>query len=76
METVFLREARKTLDRLPRKLRDRIETAIELLPKGDVKRLQGRDDFRLRVGDWRVIFTMDATAITVRVVAPRGGAYR
>lgn len=26
---------------------------------GDIKRLQGRDDYRLRVGDYRVIFEID-----------------
>jgi len=26
---------------------------------GDIKRLQGRDDYRLRVGDYRVIFEVD-----------------
>jgi mRNA interferase RelE/StbE len=26
---------------------------------GNIKRLQGRDDYRLRVGDYRVIFEID-----------------
>jgi mRNA interferase RelE/StbE len=26
---------------------------------GDIKRLQGRNDYRLRVGDYRVIFEID-----------------
>lgn len=31
---------------------------------------------RLRVGDWRVIFTDDGTVVTVTKVGPRGGVYR
>lgn len=31
--------------------------------------------FRLRVGDWRVLFTEDGEVIAVIEVAPRGSAY-
>lgn len=34
----------------------RIVSAINRLPEGDVKRLQGTEKYRLRVGDFRVIF--------------------
>ena len=36
---------------------------------GDIKRLQGRDDYRLRVGDHRLIFEIDqnGTPIVVTV---------
>lgn len=40
-----------------------------------VTKLQGRDGYRLRVGDWRVIFDEDATVIAVLAVGPRGGIY-
>lgn len=53
------REARKALDRLPRTARERIEAAISALPDGDVKRLEERPDFRLRVGGWRIIYRVD-----------------
>jgi len=42
-------------------------------------RLQGQEArFRLRVGDWRVIFTIDAAqqTIFVSLIRPRGDAYR
>lgn len=45
------------LRRLGHKDRDRIRTALEGLPEGDVKRLRGPERlWRLRVGEWRVIF--------------------
>jgi mRNA-degrading endonuclease RelE of RelBE toxin-antitoxin system len=45
---------------------------------GDVRRLAGEDSLRLRVGDWRVIFTYDAEGASIIVlrVLPRGRAYR
>ena len=54
------------------------ETAIDRLPDGDVRRLQGRDEWRLRVGEWRVVFTIktDVKTILVLTVAPRGRAYK
>ena len=34
---------------------------------GDLKRLQGRNDYRLRVGDHRVIFEIDQTGTPIIV---------
>ena len=45
---------------------------------GDIKKLQARpDEWRLRVGDWRVIFTYEGPARRVRVlrVVNRRDAY-
>jgi mRNA interferase RelE/StbE len=41
----------------------------------NVKRLKGDPGFRLRVGDWRVLFDEDAETVRVRGVRPRGSAY-
>ncbi|MCX6621732.1 MAG: type II toxin-antitoxin system RelE/ParE family toxin [Acidobacteria bacterium] len=43
----------------------------------NVTRLQGRDGFRLRVGDWRVIYELqdDRMVMLVVEVGPRGGIY-
>ena len=48
-------------------------------PAGDIKKLQGtRDQFRLRVGDWRVVFRWDrpTRSVVVLSVDARGRAYR
>jgi mRNA interferase RelE/StbE len=46
--------------------------------EGDVKKLKGQNNLRLRVGDWRVIFTVDEDAETINVsrVLHRREAYR
>ena len=35
---------------------------------GDIKRLQGRDDYRLRVGDHRLIFDIDQNGTPIIVI--------
>lgn len=35
---------------------------------GDIKRLQRRDDYRLRVGDYRVIFEIDQSAAPITLI--------
>jgi mRNA interferase RelE/StbE len=37
--------------------------------------LRGREGFRLRVGDWRVIFDEDEVMIVVNEIGPRGSIY-
>lgn len=42
----------------------------------DIKALKGeRDRFRLRKGDWRLLFSLRGDVIEVETVAPRGSAY-
>jgi mRNA interferase RelE/StbE len=41
----------------------------------NVKKLQGRDGYRLRVGDWRVIFDRDGVVLDILEIGPRGSIY-
>ncbi len=59
----------------------RIVRAVERLaanPGGaDIRKLAGEERlWRLRVGDWRVIFEFEASTVIVRNVLPRASAYR
>ena len=57
----------------------RIITAIEQLPLGDVKRLHGGNKpykYRLRVGDYRVVFCVDQGVVIVLLVDNRGDVYK
>jgi mRNA interferase RelE/StbE len=52
-------------------VRERIVSAVEryaVTGQGDVKRLRGSEDFRLRVGDWRVRFVIEAGQARVMLV--------
>lgn len=44
----------------------------------NAKKLQGRPGYRLRVGDWRVIYEIDKEQIVIIVmkIAPRSEVYR
>ncbi|BFL47849.1 hypothetical protein K420107F6_31380 [Lactonifactor longoviformis] len=55
----------------------RIKQAIDKLPAGDVKKLQGYIyDYRLRVGDLRVLFSVEEDTIIIKDVLPRGQVYK
>lgn len=58
MKIVFSRSAKKYVESLDSKTKNRIKEAIENLPRGDVKMLKGYDDkrMRLRVGKYRIIY--------------------
>ena len=46
-------------------------------PNNNLTKLRGRDAYRLRVGDWRVIYELhdDRLLMLVLEVGPRGGIY-
>jgi len=46
-------------------------------PSNNLTKLQGRDAYRLRVGDWRVIYELhdDRLVMVILEVGPRGGIY-
>lgn len=80
---VFTARARRDFKRLDPPIQRRIVSALDRLtaepPTGDIVRLAGdHDEYRLRVGDWRVRFYRDLDTATINVtrVLPRGRAYR
>ena len=85
MEIVIARDARKVLARIqPAKAKD-IREAIDKVAadpnarNNNLRTLKGvPNGFRIRVGDWRVSYTVDYEACVMSVfeIAPRGGAYR
>jgi mRNA interferase RelE/StbE len=74
--------ARRDLRRLDPQIRVRIIVAIGRLaqddPRVQARKLQGAEEWRIRVGDWRVRFTrrFPAREIIILRVLPRGRAYR
>lgn len=72
--------AQKFLKRLNRTDKERVLRAIYKLPEGEnIKRLKGHQDLlRLRVGDYRVIYTVNNGKLVVCVVdiGNRGDVYK
>lgn len=79
---VFSARAGRDFKRLDPPVQRRIVGALDRLtgdpPAGDVVKLANTDEWRLRVGDWRIRFERDAETGVVHVirVLPRGRAYR
>ena len=68
----FLPKAEKQLEKLDRQVAARLVTAAEKLadnprPAG-CKKLQGRAGYRIRVGDYRVIYEVNDSAVVVIVL--------
>jgi mRNA interferase RelE/StbE len=71
---IFTLSAAKDLDALPRDAREQVEAGLSryaLTGAGDVKALQGRDGYRLRIGRYRVIFDEDTTTILAIYIGRR-----
>lgn len=76
------RLARRTIEKIAQPHQDRVTHAIRNLrndprPPG-VRKLVGRPVWRIRVGDYRILYEIDDSASTVLVVTlgPRGEVYR
>ena len=76
---IIKKKAKKFIDSLPVNERRRVVAAIELLPNGeDIKKLKGHDKLlRLRVGEYRIIYTVDNGELIVYVIdaGSRGQIY-
>ena len=74
------KRAVKFIAKQPKPQRERLLKAIYRLPfMGDIKAMQGYAGFyRLRVGDYRVIYTVNDDVLLVRVieVGNRGDVYK
>jgi mRNA interferase RelE/StbE len=82
LEVSLLRRAMRDLRRLDRATQARVLDSVEQYAetrRGNVQQLRGHEfDYRLRVGDWRVLFDKDETTQTMEVgrVLHRREAYR
>ena len=80
MKVVLEKKAIKYLEGLDAVMKRRINEALRDLaddpPSGDIVKLQGKDGYRRRVGDYRVVFDITETEVIVYKIAPRGQAYK
>ncbi len=81
-EIQILKSAQRSLAKVALRERARIISAVRALahkprPKGAVK-LSGREAWRIRVGDYRVIYEILDKTLTITVIAlgPRATIYR
>ncbi len=78
-EVEFKPRAIKDLQTIPKSIQQRIIKKIEALRgdlAGNVKRVTNfTPEYRLRVGDYRILFEVKATMITIYRVKHRSSAY-
>ena len=79
----FKKSARKEILGLPRKMQRRVISAIKALADNprpeNVRKLKGSEDYyRLRVGDYRILYQIADQILTIFVirVGHRGDVYR
>lgn len=76
---LYEKEALKEIDKLEPSISRRIIKKIEEMSENpascDIKKLKGREDYRLRVGDYRIIFMFDKESIKIIKVGHRQQIY-
>ena len=81
-KVLIKQSAERELDRLALPLRERIKKHLLSLEDDPrlpgVKKLRGQESYRLRVGDYRVLYTIDdpTHVVTIYAVRHRRQAYR
>jgi mRNA interferase RelE/StbE len=75
----FEKAAQRFLDKQDKSQRIRLYKAIYKLPDGtDIKKIKGHNLYRLRVGDYRILYNVDDVikVITIENVDNRGNVYK
>lgn len=72
---VFQKSAYKEYKKLPQKARQKIDESLEILsisPFNEIlnfKKIRGKDNhYRVRVGDYRIIYTPKEATLVIRVI--------
>jgi mRNA interferase RelE/StbE len=72
-QIMILPAAEKSLSKLPKKMQLRIQGVITTLASNPVppvaKKLVGRDNYRLRVSDYRIIYSIHENILTVKIIS-------
>lgn len=80
----YRRSAQKALLKMPRTLAARFQDAFRRLAEDptrrdlDVKALAGREGYRLRIGEWRALYSIHQGRLLILVldIGPRGDIYQ
>jgi len=78
-QILYEKEALKELDKLELSISRRIIKKIEEMSENpsscDIKKLKASNDYRLRVGDYRIIFLFDKDSIKIIKIGHRQQIY-
>jgi mRNA interferase RelE/StbE len=72
-EIEFKESAKKSLQKFPKKIQKRIQGVITVLETNPLppiaEKLKGRDAYRIRVSDYRIIYSIENNKLLIVVVA-------
>jgi len=79
-EIIYMKEAIKGLKAIPKTNKVKMYKSFEMIAADDtksldIKKMKGTDFFRLRVGQYRAIYTIDLKVLRIEKVGPRGSIY-
>jgi mRNA interferase RelE/StbE len=77
MNIEYTKPALKQIAGFDKAMQKRVKASVEKLPDGDVKKLRGlTNSYRLRIGSYRIIYTISDGSIIINAALPRGEAYK
>ena len=78
MQVLYSNRAARAISRMDTTIKNRIRQGIRNIPQGDIVPFKGAPGtYRLRIGDWRVLFSyQDKDTILVEDIGPRGQIYK
>ena len=77
MQIKYSKQAYKYLTKLHKPKREKLIDAINKIPEGDIVKMQGAENvYRLRVNDYRVLYSPDYGIIKIMKIGSRGDIYK
>ena len=79
MKRSYSKNFDKKFEKYDRKTQERIKKAILAIPDGDIEKIKGKKTpqlYRLRVGNYRIIFRLNEEEIFVDKIDKRGDIYK
>jgi mRNA interferase RelE/StbE len=82
LKITLSKQAYKELNKMQPKQAQRIDAAIMKLAENpartdlNIKKLTNSDEYRLRVGQYRITYTEDGHILEIIKISPRGSAYK
>ena len=79
-ELTYTTKALKAIKKMPKKQALKMKDALENIAQDnaenlDIKKLQGIEGFRLRIGQYRAVYTIDMVIMNVENIGSRGNIY-
>jgi len=78
MRATYSKQAVKVLERMDGVTKQRIREGVKKIPAGNIVPLKGAPgNFRLRIGDWRILFAyVEKERAYIKKISPRGQVYK